>query len=74
MSKKLDDDRAHVFILRLWHEPGSNDDTAPEWRALIENVSTNTRYPIKDMAILQTLLAIFEDETGLDKFLASQNA
>lgn len=71
MSNPLDDDGSHVFILRLWRERGTNNDVAPEWRALIENVSTSTRYPIKDMAALKTLLAFFEYETNLDNFFAS---
>lgn len=73
MSNQLNDDGSHVFILRLWREPSSNEDAAPEWRALIENASTSTRYPIKDMTALQTLLSFFEDEIGQDDFLSSQN-
>jgi hypothetical protein len=74
MSNQLGDDGSHVFILRLWREPGTNTDAAPEWRALIENVSTSTRHPIKEMAALQTLLAYFEDETGLVDFLAGRKS
>lgn len=73
MSNRLDDDGSHVFILRLWREPGTNANAAPEWRALIENVSTSTRHPIKDVAILRTLLASFMNDIGVDDFLASQN-
>jgi hypothetical protein len=71
MSNQLSDDGSHVFILRLWREPGTNADAAPEWRALIENVSTRTRYPIRDMSALQTLLAPFEEDIELDNLIES---
>lgn len=71
MSNQLGDDGSHVFILRLWREPGTNVDTAPEWRALIENVSTSTRYPIRDMTALQALLAPFEEDSELDNLTES---
>ncbi|MCA9919920.1 MAG: hypothetical protein KC445_18310 [Anaerolineales bacterium] len=72
MSNQLDNDGSHVFILRLWREPGTNKDAAPEWRALIENVSTSTRYPIKDTTILRALLTVFEDDVGMDDFLQAR--
>lgn len=71
MSNQLSDDGSHVFIIRLWREPGTNKDAAPEWRALIENVSTSTRHPIKDMTILRSILSMFEDNVGLNDFLDS---
>lgn len=71
MGNQLDDDGSHVFILRLWREPGSSEDSAPEWRALIENVSTNTRHPINDMTALQALLAPFEEDSELDNLIES---
>jgi hypothetical protein len=73
MGNQLSDDGSHVFILRLWREPGIDTDAAPEWRALIENVSTSTRHPIKEMDVLQAFLAPFENDLGLDDFLARQN-
>ena len=71
MNNNLGDDGSHVFIIRLWREPGSNTDAPSEWRALIENVSTSTRHPIKDMTALQLLLTTFQGETDLGDFLAS---
>ena len=71
MSNQLSDDGSHVFIIRLWREPGTNADAVPEWRALIENVRTSTRYPIKDMTALQTLLAPFEEDSDLDNLIKS---
>jgi aspartate/tyrosine/aromatic aminotransferase len=67
-------DDPHVLILRLWSEPRTGADTAPEWRALIEHVNTRKRYPIKDMAALYALLAPYGDDMALDDFLASQTA
>lgn len=71
MSNRSGDDGSHVFIIRLWREPSTSTDTEPEWRALIENVSTGTRSLIQDMSVLQTLLAMHRDEIWLDDFLAS---
>jgi hypothetical protein len=71
MGNQLSDDGSHVFILRLWREPGIDTDAAPEWRALIENVSTSTRHPIKDMTALQALLAPFEEDSELDNLTES---
>lgn len=71
MNNNLDDDGAHVLIIRLWREPGQNPDSAPEWRAIIENVNTRQRFPIRDMSAVQTLLAPFGDDMGLNDFLAS---
>lgn len=65
-------DAPHVLILRLWCEPSMSDDLACEWRALIEDVGTSTRYPVRDMAVLYALLAPHEDAMGLDDFLAGQ--
>lgn len=73
MSDYLGDDSSHVLIIRLWREPGTNANAAPEWRALIENVNTNSRYPIKDMTVLHALLASFEDDMGLNDFITSLN-
>ena len=68
MNNTLGDDGSHVFILRLWREPGINTNSASEWRALIENASTGTRHPIQDMITLQILLAPFGEDMGLDDF------
>jgi len=70
MNDNTQTDTTHVLILRLWREPRQGKDTTPEWRALIEDVSTSQRYPVRDMAALQTLLAPYGDAMGLDDFLA----
>jgi len=70
MSDYADETFTHVLILRLWRETGTSDDAEPEWRALIEDVSTRQRYPVKDMAALQALLAPYGDAMALNDFLA----
>lgn len=72
MSGYADDDSPHVLILRLWRETGTSDDAEPEWRALIEDVSTSQRFPVRDMRSLQALLAPYRDDIGLDDFLTSE--
>lgn len=72
MSDYADDDSSHVLILRLWRETGTGDGAEPEWRALIENVSTRQRFPVRDMNSLQALLAPYRDGIGLGDFLASE--
>lgn len=67
----MNEETSHVFIIRLWHEPGTEAYAAPEWRAIIENVNTRQRFPIRDMSAVQTLLAPFGDDMGLNDFLAS---
>lgn len=74
MNNNLDNDGSHVFIIRLWREQGRNTDEAPEWRSLIEDVSSGNRFPIRDMSALYALLAPFGDEMGLNDFLASEEA
>lgn len=68
MDDNTQTDTTHVLILRLWREPRQGVDTAPEWRALIEDVASRQRFPIRDMSYLQTLLAPYGDELGLDDF------
>ena len=67
-------DSSHVLILRLWREPRQDADTTPEWRALIEDVSSGQRYPVKDMTHLHALLAPYGEAMGLDDFLAGTSA
>lgn len=74
MSDYSGDGSTHVFILRLWRETGASPDTKPEWRALIENVSSKLRFPIKDMTALHALFAPFGDDLELNNFLTSQQA
>lgn len=70
MSDYADENPTHVLILRLWRETGASDDAEPEWRALIEDVSTRQRYPVRDMAALQTLLTPYGEAMALTDFLA----
>ncbi len=65
MNNTLGDDGSFVFILRLWRESSKYTEATPEWRAIIENVSTGSRYPIKDMTALQSLLSFFEGDIEL---------
>lgn len=74
MSDYADDNSTHVLILRLWRETGTSAGTEPEWRALIEDVSTRQRYPVRDMAALRALLAPYGDTMALNDFLANAPA
>ncbi|RMH20863.1 MAG: hypothetical protein D6698_03465 [Gammaproteobacteria bacterium] len=70
MSDYADETSTHVLILRLWRETETGDGAKPEWRALIEDVSTRQRYPVKDMVKLQTLLAPYGEAMALNNFVA----
>ncbi|RMG90485.1 MAG: hypothetical protein D6706_19400 [Chloroflexi bacterium] len=70
MSDYAGETSTHVLILRLWRETGTGDGAEPEWRALIEDVSTRQRYPVKDMTALQALLAPYGEAMALNDFLA----
>ena len=74
MDDNTQADTAHILILRLWREPRQDAGTTPEWRALIEDVSTSKRYPVKDMTHLHALLAPYGETMGLDDFLAGAPA
>lgn len=74
MDNNTHADAPHVLILRLWREPRQGADTTPEWRALIEDVSTSKRYPVRNMAALHALLAPYGDAMDLDDFLANAPA
>jgi hypothetical protein len=74
VSEYADADAPHVLILRLWCEPRTSNASACEWRALIEDVGTSTRFPVRDMAALYALLVPYGDAMRLDDFLVSQKA
>ncbi len=69
MGDNTHDDSSHVLILRLWCEPRQGEDTTPAWRALIEDVASSQRYPVKDMTHLHALLAPYGEVLALDDFL-----
>ncbi|RMG69759.1 MAG: hypothetical protein D6711_18890 [Chloroflexi bacterium] len=72
MNNYADKNSAHVLILRLWRELPQEADTPSEWRALIEDVGTSQRYPVRDMAVLHTLFAPYVEAMGLDDFLPGE--
>ena len=37
------DERAHSFIVRIWHEPRELKGAVPEWRGVIEHISSGKR-------------------------------
>ena len=69
MDDNTQTDTAHVLILRLWCEPRQGADAPPAWRALIEDVGSGQRYPVKDMTHLHALLAPYGEALALDDFL-----
>jgi hypothetical protein len=64
--------RNFVFIVRLMRMQGIDMDSAPAWRALLEDANTRQRLPIRDMSALQALLAPYADELDLGDFLDSE--
>ena len=74
MDDNANADLSHVLILRLWREPRQGADAPPKWRALIEDVGSGQRYPVKDMTHLYALLAPYGKAIGLDDFLAGAPA
>ncbi len=74
MGDNIHDDSSHVLILRLWCEPRQDTDAPPTWRALIEDVASRRRYPVRDMTHLHALLAPCGEAMGLDDFLAGTPA
>jgi len=39
----------HTFVVRLWLEPTESSDSLPEWRGVIEHISSNQHHYIKDL-------------------------
>ena len=52
---RQDQAEQHVFIVRVWSEPGA---AAPQWRATIEDVGTGRRVSSTDLRDVQDFIRL----------------
>ena len=59
-------DRTHVFVVRLWQEPREIEGAPPEWRGMIEHVSSGDRRYFRELeditSIIPTYIELMLDE------------
>jgi hypothetical protein len=58
------EEKTHVFIIRIWHEPREGDNKKDEYRGTIENIGTKKRVYFNR---LQRMVEIIQDMTGWEK-------
>ncbi|MFQ5857712.1 MAG: hypothetical protein ACE5LU_19065 [Anaerolineae bacterium] len=60
------EDNTHVFIVRIWREPREIDGAAPEWRGVIEHVTTGERRYLKDVDAIVAFILPYLEGMGVE--------
>ena len=55
----------HVFIVRIWYERREIAGAKPEWRGVIEHVSSGERRYMKDLEAISAFIAPYLNQTGV---------
>ena len=56
---------AHSFIVRIWYEPREIEGALPEWRGVIEHVSTGERQYVKDLDAIAIFIFPYLEGIGV---------
>ncbi len=59
------DENTHVFIIRMWLEPREIAGAAPEWRGMIEHVTSGERQYVKSLDEATEFIAGFLQRMGV---------
>jgi hypothetical protein len=57
--------RTHSFIVRVWLEPREIEGVDPEWRGMVEHVSSGKRRYVTDLGDLSAFIAIYLEDMGV---------
>ena len=55
----------HTFIVRLWFEPNDIDNTAPQWRGVIENVQNSNRRYLRELNEITAFIEPYLKKMGV---------
>jgi hypothetical protein len=54
-----------VFVIRIWREPSETKDSQPQWRAMIEHVSSQQRAYTDDLDKIMEIVKSYLDQADL---------
>jgi hypothetical protein len=53
------EDNTHAFVVRVWLEPRELDGAPPEWRGVIEHVSSGARLFLQDLREIESFISCY---------------
>jgi len=56
-----------VFVIRIWREPSEMEDAQPQWRAMIEHVSSQQRAYTDDLDKVMDIVKSYLDQADLTR-------